>query len=187
VKPLFLTVPNTGSMFFLGVLERGLGCSHAHIGRAGPDKIAFAHCGEPGADAIGGRPIVTTVRNPLMTAVSWYARGCLDWDRFESAWLHWSEIVDRAVAVLSVDHGQSARMDTLRAAFGVDFPEPEWSRRVASDRHNSLAHYLAERGSVEIWDLIDRGRLLRLVDSLKRWLPAYEWPGTRACRFQAAG
>lgn len=144
----YFTVPHTGTQYWRKHHFGQDGLDWVNLGREG--KVQFAHClprNENALLAFPG-PIVTTYRDPLHVAVSWYARGKLDnYDLWRKAWDIWARIAPRATVL----HSDSAT-------------EKENSRRF-----NSLVHHYLDNNDPELYKLIDRdevGRIVHLCQSL---------------------
>jgi hypothetical protein len=141
----YFTVPHTGTQYFRKHYFGERGDAWKDLGDPSADDVVFAHCGGRDARAISEfqGEIITTYRDPLLVAVSWYARRKFErgYDAWRSAWESWaSDVRPRARHVLRVD-----------SVCG----EP-----VNSSRHNSLAHYLYDRGDMaELFKLIDESQV----------------------------
>jgi hypothetical protein len=159
-------VEHTGTQFFeKHVLRSGFKNPHT----AEPHEIAFAHCiPERAADIDANeRSIVTTIRDPLATAASWYSRR-KSLERFELAWELWAtKVYPNAAAVLSVDHDREARLERARAVL-PELSSVNWHDRENTSDFNSMIHEkLAQRDADYVFSKIDRGmieRVMRLAD-----------------------
>ena len=136
----YFTVAHTGTQYWRKHHFGELGERWVDVGQ--PGDLAFAHCNlrhEAAIAAFNGE-IVTTWRDPLKTAVSWYARGKFDrgYQQWRDAWRIWREHVrPRASVVLLMNEATEAPINSVR--------------------HNSLAHYL--------YDIGDLDGLLKLIDA----------------------
>ena len=149
------------------------------------DRLAFAHCEPIARDKIiaSDRKIITTIRDPLYTAASWYAHNELDYDAFESSWQLWREIVvPRAIAVLSIDHNKEQRWLDARGLFGVNDEvleggEIAWNDIRNSSRHNSLIHHFLDTKQLVCASLLlDLEKIRKVVLMLGDALPdEYRW------------
>lgn len=137
----YFTVAHTGTQYWRKHYFGDRGDRWKDLGDPAASDVVFAHCilnNEAAIKAFSDE-IVTTWRDPLQVAISWYARGKLDngYGPWRHAWCVWRDHVKpRASTVL--------RLDTATA-------EP-----INSRQHNSLAHYLHREGRLhELFQLID--------------------------------
>ena len=146
----YFTIAHTGTQFFRRwfFADAGLGWKDL-----GPMRLAKMWCLLTANCATARRlppfnsEIVTTVRNPLHVAVSWYARGKLQqgYERFIEAWKIWAESVRPRATMLSLDAQNS--LAAANAKFGKS-ATASWDEPMNSETHNSLADHFLRRGEM---------------------------------------
>lgn len=137
----YFTIAHTGTQYWRKHYFAERGETWKDLGDPSADDVVFAHCNIRHEDAIKAfaGEIITTRRDPLQTAISWYARGKLDkgYDQWRNAWRVWHEHVKpRAAMILDMRSAKEAPINSMQ--------------------HNSLAHYLyREKRFDELSQLID--------------------------------
>ena len=176
---LYTTVQHTGTMFFRAALFGAREWQHPKIAKDG--ELSFVHTLERHKDWLRADTIITTLRDPLHVAASWYSRG-LTKDRyaeFRASWRLWRSVVyPRAAAVLAFDtDDREARFAKANDALDQNQPMPAWDSPINSESHNSLIHYLLARKDMDgVFSLIDEAQILGVLDDLGDAAPdSYRW------------
>jgi hypothetical protein len=142
----YFTIAHTGTQYWRLHHFGEPGERWKDLDKASEGDVAFAHCNLRHEQVIKdfSREIVTTWRDPLQVAVSWYARGKLDrgYEPWRHAWRVWAEHVKpRASKILRMDEAISEPINSMQ--------------------HNSLAHYLFRNNRLdELFQLIDVNEVL---------------------------
>lgn len=142
----YFTIAHSGTQYWRKHYFGDRGDAWKDLGDPLADDVVFAHCNLRHEEAIKSftGEIVTTVRDPLQMAISWYARGKLDrgYEHWRQAWRIWRECVKpRASVILDMRDAKEAPINSIQ--------------------HNSLVHYLyREKRFDELERLIDMNEVL---------------------------